>query len=553
MKEKKAFTALLIYPPFDTVDTFWSYHHSLKLYAPLGEFGFPKRLLPPLGLMGLFAYLKPYYQHIQLVDKNVDPRPIRQFIQQADHVYMGGMLAQEKALINYAEQVKQTGKTLIVGGTAVTQNSPLVNIADFLVENEAEGVIDDLLNNLFNQGEKKYFKGTAATTQQYFQPDYASINLDNYVHMAVQISRGCPEQCEFCDIPMRFGKAFRVTPWKQTELAFKQLKELGWKGQVFIVDDNFIGHPKRTLQILKNLYQIGESIGYHHPKYTEMTLRIADESPIMHELRLWLRKAHFINGFYGVETPNEASLLETRKKQNLRGETSLQEKLAFISKQTGSGTMMGMIYGFDHDTHATVTQFIDFVNSSSSPVVMAGLLNALPCTPLLERIKKQGRYVQSTSGNNSDGVINFIPNHFSIQEAEQNYLSILQAIYHPDAYFVRVMRHLNLIDPNLQSQYRAERTNQINYLLKILTHKNALIFWRYLPQAIKIAKTRCGKNSSGFKAILAEFFSLCGQYTHYVHQVNVQRERIINRNYADWQKVSWQQLKMESTEKESHG
>lgn len=547
MIEKIGHKAVLIYPEFDTQDTFWSYAQSLKMYAPPSEFGLPKRLLPPLGLMGLFNHLKPYYDELCLIDKNIDPRSISEFIADADHVYIGGMMAQEQSLIKLALEVKKVKKVLIVGGTAISPQSPLMQIADHLLENEAEGVIDELLEGLGKDNAKKYYKGGFNSPENFFQPDYAAINMQNYVHMAVQISRGCPERCEFCDIPSRFGKAFRVTPWQKTEQSFQQMKDLGWTGQVFIVDDNFIGHPRKALEVLKSLYKIGEKIGYHHPKYTELTLRLADESPVMAELRHWFHKANFINGFYGVETPNEASLLETDKRQNLRGDRSLVEKLRFISEQTGAGVMMGMIYGFDHDSDESVQEFIDFVNASHAPIVMAGLLNALPCTPLITRMQGEGRMIKASSGNNSDGIINFIPYNFSVQQAEQNYLRILQGIYHPQAYFKRVMRHLELIDPDLQSNYRAGNES-LAYLYKILSKKHALTYWRYLPAALTIANRRCGFNTLGYIAIVAEFFSLCGQYTHFSSQINAQRENIAQRNYSDSQSISWRELRVKEME-----
>ncbi|MEE9338781.1 MAG: DUF4070 domain-containing protein [Methylococcaceae bacterium] len=540
MINKIADKAMLIYPKFDTQATFWSYATSLKMYAPLNKYGIPKRLLPPLGLMGLFNYLKPYYRSICLVDRNVDPRSLNILLTDVDHVFMGGMLAQEKNMIKDAMEIKNMDKTLIVGGTAITPQSDLVSIANHLVENEVEGVIDELIEGLKNGKAKHYYKGGLSSSEYFFQPDYSSINLNDYVHMAVQISRGCPENCEFCDIPSRFGKAYRVTPWKNTERSFRQMKKLGWTGQVFIVDDNFIGNPRKALEVLKNLYKIGEKIAYHHPKYTELTLRLADESSIMKELRYWFHKTNFINGFYGVETPNEASLLETKKNQNLRGKKNLVEKLNFISEQTGGGVMMGMIYGFDHDTNDSVQEFIDFVNASNAPIVMAGLLNVLPCTPLMERMQREGRYRKSTSGNNSDGIINFIPYNFSIQQAEKNYLTILQGIYHPKAYFKRVMRHLELIDPELQSNQRA-CDNSIQYLFKILTRKHALIYWRYLPKALIIAKKHCDFITPEYMAIVKEYFSLCGQYTHFASQIAAQENNIQTRKYEDWQKNSWKE------------
>jgi radical SAM superfamily enzyme YgiQ (UPF0313 family) len=541
MTKKKWRKAVLVYPEFDTQDTFWSYEKSLKLYTRPGRFGLPKRLLPPLGLMGLYNHLKPYYQALLLVDRNVDPRPLAELIADAEHVYMGGMLAQERHFLADAQTVKQAGKTLIAGGTAINPDSLLCTVADHLVENEAETVVDELLSGLADGNAKKYYPGKAGPPEKFFQPDFSAIRLHDYVHMALQISRGCPEACEFCDIPERFGKSYRVTPKEYTAAAFKQLASLGWKGPVFIVDDNFIGNPRKALDVLKDLYAIGEDIGYHHPKYTELTLRLADDTPVMAEVREWLRRTRFTAGFFGVETPNKAALLETGKVQNLRGTQSLEAKLRAISEQTGAGVLMGMIFGFDSDTEETVDEFIAFVNATHAPIVMAGLLNALPKTPLMQRMVRTGRFIRHTSGNNSDGVINFIPYHFSIRQAEQHYLKILQEIYRPCNYFARVFRHLQLADPGLQAEYRSGADN-LRLAVKILTRENAAVYWKYLPAAHAIGKRRFGFNAPGYRFVLAEYLSLCGQYTHFLVQTRIKAQQIRDRRYEPWQCHAWKDI-----------
>lgn len=541
MVKKKWRKAVLVYPEFDTQDTFWSYERSLQLYLSPGQFGRPKRLLPPLGLLGLYNHLKPYYECLLLVDRNVDPRPLEDLIADAEHVYMGGMLAQERSFLAAAKTVKQAGKTLIAGGTAIGRESPLCEIADHLIENEAETVIDALLAGLADGSAQRYYRGSAAPPEKFFRPDYSAVHLGNYVHMAVQISRGCPEACEFCDIPERFGKNYRVTPKEYTAASFKQLAELGWKGPVFIVDDNFIGNPRKALEVLQDLYAIGEDIGLHHPKYTELTLRLADDTPVMAEVRQWLRRTHFTAGFYGVETPNKAALLETRKVQNLRGTQSLEAKLCSISEQTGAGVLMGMIFGFDNDTEETVDEFIAFVNATHAPIVMAGLLNALPKTGLMRRMLSAGRFIRHTSGNNSDGVINFIPYHFSVREAERYYVKILQEIYRPDNYFARVLRHLQLAEPGSQGDFRSAKDN-LRLAAKIMSRENAFLYWKYLLAAHAVGKKRFGFNTPGYRFVLAEYLSLCGQYTHFRAQTRLKAEQILARNYAPWQCYAWKDI-----------
>ena len=533
--------AVLIYPKFDTVNTFWSYETSLRWYSPPSEFGLPKRLLPPLGLLGLYRYLKPYYDAVVLIDRNVDPRALTDRLQCGDHVYLGGMAAQGEGLLADALVAKQRDCLVIVGGTAISKQSPLNGIADHLIENEAEGVIGALLAGLKDGSAKPYYQGFPTEPADFFKPDYSALNLDNYVHMAIQISRGCPEKCEFCDIPARFGKSFRVTPLKDTEASFKQLADLGWTGPVFIVDDNFIGNPRRALETLKNLYAIGESIGVHLPKYTELTLRIADATPVMAELRDWFRKTNFTTSFYGVETPNKAALEETDKRQNLRGDLSIAEKLKSISEQTGAGVLMGMIFGFDNDSDETVEEFIAFINETHVPIVMVGLLNALPETKLMERLLKEGRFIQSSSCNNSDGVINFIPMNFSIQQAEKNYLRILRGIYAPAAYFKRVREQLQLFSTDYANKGRGRWENTVT-VVKILTGRHRKIFWQQLPLAHHIARQRYGFKGAGYGQLMAEFFSLCGQYSHFITQTENLAVQLEQRHYQPWQQYSWQEM-----------
>ncbi|MFQ5885484.1 MAG: DUF4070 domain-containing protein, partial [Thermoplasmata archaeon] len=451
---KIARKAVLVYPKF-YAHTFWSFERTLAKYIPRNEFGLPKRSFPPLGLMGLFNHLKSYYDSLELIDRNINPLPLEELIKEADHIYIGGMIAQQKGFLEDAKVVKDAGKLLIAGGTIVDERSPLMNLADHLVENEAEMVIDDLLEGLFYGNAEKLYRGTHAAPERFFQPDYSSINLRNYQSMAVQITRGCPFDCEFCDITARFGRKQRIAPWEHTKNAFRQMFHLGWRGSIFIVDDNLIGNPMEIVALLKKLYKIETEMGYRFPKYSEVSLNLSDETPVMAELRKWLRKAHFVDNFVGVETNNARALSETGKKHNLRGKKTFQEKLTLISEETGSNMMIGIIYGFDSDTSESVDDLIDFINSTHVPTVMVGLLQALPNTKLWARMRKEGRLVEQSTGNNSDGTMNFIPYNISEKEAEQNYIRILEGIYNEDAFFTRVKRALRLIDPEVKDSSRS--------------------------------------------------------------------------------------------------
>lgn len=536
---KLAKKAVLIYPKF-YAKTFWSFKQTLTKYIPKNEFGLPKSSLPPLGLMGLFNHLKPFYDELELIDRNVNPLPIEKLIKDADHIYIGGMIAQEKGFFEDAKAVKESNKLLIAGGTIVDERSPLMELADHLVENEAEMVIDDLLEGIYNGNAEKYYRGTLASPERFFQPDYSSINFKNYQSMSVQITRGCPFSCEFCDITARFGRKQRIAPIEHTEKAFKDMFNLGWRGTVFIVDDNLIGNPQLAIELMKNLCRIDNEIGYSLPKYSEVSVNLSDETPVMSELREWFRKTHFVDNFFGVETNNTSALQETKKGQNLRGKKSILEKLRLITEETGTNMMMGIIHGFDSDTNDAVESLIDFINKTHIPMVMVGLLQALPRTELWNRLKREGRLVENATGNNSDGTMNFIPYNMSEKEAEHNYIKILEKIYDENAFFNRVKRALSLINPEIKKSSMS-LLDKIYSASRILTKDNAMTYWKYLKDAHKIAKKRFGFLSDGYWFIISEYLTYCARYTHAKSQVQVMKEQIKSKIYRQWQLVSWKE------------
>ena len=310
--------AVLVYPKFQD-NTFWSFVRTLERYVPKGEFGLPKRFMPPLGLMGLYNHLNKnykkegYYDELVLVDRNVNPAPLEDIVSKFDHIYMGGMITQEDSLIEDANLIKKKfpEKTIIVGGTAIDKNTSLMEIAHHLIEGEAEMVIDGLIKGIFDGTATKYYKGIPALPEKFFIPDYNSINLKNYINTGIQLSRGCPEDCEFCDITSRFGRVPRLAPEEHTEIVFRQLAELNAKISIFFVDDNNIGNLKQNIKNLKMIYKLEEKIGHRLPKYTELTMRIGEDSPLMEEMRYWLRKTNVNMYFIGVESDNIESLIGT--------------------------------------------------------------------------------------------------------------------------------------------------------------------------------------------------------------------------------------------------
>jgi len=540
--------AVLVYPKF-LEDTFWSFARSYAKYAPKNGFGKPKRSLPPLGMMGLYRHLKEngYYEEVVLIDRNTDPRPLEKLVKDADHVFMGGMIAQQQGFFRDAQIIKNMGKTLIAGGTIVDPNSStLMDLADHMIENEAEMVIDDLLRGLEQGNAKKYYRGTATPPEKYWQPDFTSIDFKSYSSMAIQISRGCPFDCEFCDITSRFGKKPRSSWEINIEKSLEEMYVLGWRGPVFIVDDNFIGDPKRAIEVLGAIHKIEKKLGHQFPKYTELSMNLADENTMMQELRYWLHQTNFVDCFIGVETSNIAALKETRKGQNLRGGRSIAEKLELISRETGMKEMAGMILGFDADTDDSPDEMIGFINSTPVPTVMVGLLQALPYTKLWDRMKKEGRLKIDpeegvANGNVTEARTNFIPYNFSAKQAEQHYAKVLEGVYNEEAYFGRVRKALELIDPVVKTNHR-KLTDSVYAATTILTRENSGIYRRHLREAHEIGKRRFGAFSEGHKFVIAQYLEFCAKYTHLRHQTEQVREKISERKYEPWQEHSWKSM-----------
>ena len=541
--------AVLIYPKFYG-NTFWSFKKSLELYVPKNEFGLPKRSLPPLGLMGLFRYLKPYYKKLILIDRNVDPRRLRKIISNADHVYMGGMSAQEKGLMEDAKIIKDLGKPLILGGPIVDrtilEKEPLKSMKIIAVQNESELVMEDVLKDLSEKKFGNYYVGEHCRANDYFEPDFSCINLNNYISMAIQIGRGCPWNCEFCDITARFGRKARYSSKEKIRRQIKQLYDLGWRKDIFIVDDSFTALPwvPFAIESLKTLYEIEEELGHHFFKSAQVSLDLSNESENMREVRYWLKKTNFNMLFVGVETNNIESLKETGKNQNLfqgKKERSLKEKLAFISKETGAGVMLGIIHGFDNDTRESVDSLIDFINSTHCSIVMPGLLSAMPYTRLGDRIKKEGRFRKGDLGCNTDGIMGFVPYNFSIEEAERDYVKILERIYSEKAYFKRIEREINFFNPQSTKGVISIKEG-IHFALNLMTKKYAGIYWKNLGMANRIARKNSRFLSPKYKSLMGLYFARCSRYTHFRSMIEYLQRRLKRKKYEEWEKVSWKEM-----------
>jgi radical SAM superfamily enzyme YgiQ (UPF0313 family) len=295
-------------------------------------------------------------------------------------------------------------------------------------------------------------------------PDLSLIKMHRYSTMAVQFSRGCPFNCEFCDIIEIYGRRPRTKAVTQVLAELDQLRAAGWRETVFIVDDNFIGNKARAKGLCEALAQWRSQYKISFDFNTEASLNLADDP----ELMQLMRDAGFVSVFLGIETPDESGLIAANKLQNTR--RSLLDSVATIQSY-GMQVMGGFILGFDTDREDIFDRMVEFIQKSGIPVAMVGLLQAMPGTQLFRRLHKEGRILDVGHGDNTDDKLNFLPAMDAAQLVD-GYRSVLKRIYSCEAYYERVKLYLSRTQPRPgKASQRAQRTKQ-----KWLTKGNARAF-----------------------------------------------------------------------------
>ncbi len=416
--------ALLIYPAFP--DTFWSFRHSLK-------FIHKKAAFPPLGLVTVSAML-PQEWSKRLVDLNVT-KLSDEDLAWADYVFISAMVVQRKSTRETITRCKQAGLTVVAGGPLFSAEYELFDEVDHFVLNEAELTLPPFLAD-FENGclQRIYTTGEYADIQQTPVPEWELIDRKRYASMSIQFSRGCPFNCDFCNVTALFGHRPRIKTAAQIITELDSLYHHGWRGQVFFVDDNFIGNKKYLMtELLPALieWQKGKK-GFLFN--TEASINLADNEDLM----LTMVEAGFDTVFIGIETPDENSLAECNKKQN-KGR-DLIESVKRIQR-TGLQVQGGFIVGFDSDGPSIFQRQIDFIQNSGIVTAMVGLLQAPPGTKLYERLKREGRLKGLLSGDNVDGTTNIIPK-MDMGQLLKGYEKILHSIYRPRPYYKRIKTFL---------------------------------------------------------------------------------------------------------------
>jgi radical SAM superfamily enzyme YgiQ (UPF0313 family) len=421
--------ALLIYPEFP--ETYWSFKHALKF---LGK----RAAQPPLGLMTVAALLPGAWDK-RLVDTNVERLRDRD-LDWADVVMLSGMHIQRDALLAIVERCRARGLRTVVGGPIASSIAAVELKADHVVIGEAESLIADLARDLELGAARPVYQAAErpemATSPL---PDLSLIKMHRYSTMAVQYSRGCPFNCEFCDIIEIYGRRPRTKAIAQVLAELDQLYAAGWREAVFIVDDNFIGNKARAKELCAALAQWRSQYKTSFDFLTEASLNLADDP----ELMKLMKDAGFISVFLGIETPDEPGLIAANKLQNTR--RSLLDSVAVIQSY-GMQVMGGFILGFDTDREDIFDRMVDFIQKSGIPVAMVGLLQAMPGTQLFRRLGREGRILDAGHGDNTGDKLNFLPQMDAARLIE-GYRSVLKRIYSCEAYYERVKLYLNRTQP----------------------------------------------------------------------------------------------------------
>jgi len=414
---------LLLYPEFP--DTFWSFKYALSFIAK-------KAAYPPLGLLTVAAMLPEDWSK-RLVDLNVT-RLSETDLQWADLVFISAMAVQRSSVDEILARCKSCGVKVVAGGPLFTSEYEEFEDVDHLVLGEAEITLPLFLADLERGQAKRIYQPSGfADIRLTPTPAWDLLDMKKYAALSIQFSRGCPFNCEFCNVTALFGHRPRVKAVHQIISELDSIYALGWRGRIFFVDDNFIGN-KRYLktQLLPALirWRKGKK---GMPFNTEASVNLADDP----ELMKMMVEAGFDSVFIGIETPNEDSLAECNKKQNKNRDLALSVKKIQMASLEVQG---GFIVGFDNDPPSIFDRQAEFIQQNGIVTAMVGLLQAPTGTPLYERLKREGRLLGKMSGNN-DGSTNIIP-RMDPAVLRQGYKRLMESIYSPGNYYKRVRRFL---------------------------------------------------------------------------------------------------------------
>ena len=415
---------LLIYPEFP--DTFWSFKHALQFVGK-------RSALPPLGLLTVAAIL-PAEWTPRLVDTNVQGLT-EDDLAWADCAFVSAMVVQRKSARMVIARCKAAGLRIVAGGPLFQSEHDQFDDVDHFILSEAELTLPPFLADLARGAPRRiYASDQYADLHQTPAPRWDLLNHKRYATMGIQFTRGCPFNCDFCNVTALFGHRVRMKSSAQVIAELDGLYAQGWRGDIFFVDDNFIGNKHFLKNDLLPALIAWRRIKPGSVFFTEASINLADDEPLMR----MMVEAGFNKVFIGIETPDDESLAECSKIQN--GNRDLVADVKRIQR-AGLEVQGGFIVGFDHDGPSIFQRQIDFIQRSGIVTAMVGLLQAPPGTRLYERMKTQGRLCAESSGDNVDGSTNIVP-AMSMEMLKEGYRRILGHIYSPDPYYQRIRTFL---------------------------------------------------------------------------------------------------------------
>ncbi len=465
---------LLVAPAFSG-QSFWNFRAACEIYGAR----FPS---PPLGLLTVAALLPPSWQ-CRLVNRNTEELQEAD-LDWADLVMTGGILPQQADALHVIELAHARGKPVAVGGPDATSSPEAYRTADFRVLGEAEGIIGAFVEAWdcgARQGVFEAEKFTADVTKTPI-PRFDLSTPSHYTYFGVQFARGCPFQCEFCDIIELYGRAPRVKTPTQMLAELQAIYDFGWRGHLDFVDDNFIGNKKAVKAFLPHLIEWQREHGYPFRLSTEASINIADDDALL----ALMRAANFITIFVGIESPDTNTLVSMQKKQNTRRELADCVRKIY---QAGIFVNAGFILGFDSEQGSVAEAMIECVEATAIPFCMVGLLYALPITQLTRRLAREGRLfpadealraaLEGGAGDQCTAGLNFTTAR-PRRDILADYRTVLARVYRPAAYYRRVRAVARLLDRPVLDQ-SASRDPPARHLLGIKVDDLTLL-WRLISR-----------------------------------------------------------------------
>jgi radical SAM superfamily enzyme YgiQ (UPF0313 family) len=410
--------------------SFWNYQEVCDMVGA-------KYPAAPLGLLTVAALL-PQHWIFRLIDENVEPL-LDDHLKWADIVCTGGMLPQQKSMLNFIRRAHDLDRIVVVGGPDPTSQPDIYNEADFLVLGEGEITIPMFLNDLQKEAKSgRYFSEEKANMLNAVVPRYDLIRFRNYIMIGLQFIRGCPFNCEFCDVIELYGRIPRFKSSEQVINELQSLYDLGYRGHIDMVDDNFIGNKKKAKELLRELKIWTQNHGYPFYFTTEASINLVDDD----ELLQLMKEVDFRYVFLGIETPENDTLKLNKKTQNVNKpiDDAVRKLLSFGIVSNG-----GYIIGFDSESSQIADNMIDSIQKSGICMAMIGLLYALPNTQLTRRLATEGRLFQQSSRSVGESDfdqmtsgLNFIT-LISRADILRNFIRVLNVIYEPSNYYKRIV------------------------------------------------------------------------------------------------------------------